>query len=275
MRIHVISAALLIAIAVLGAGCTEENQPFPGGDHESVLRDAASGINNEMESVKVSIAENARVLEETGLTSTAGKEALRQTLLRHPWMESILVISRDGVVVAAVPEDYADLVGRNLTYQVQTQRAVREQVPLMNEVFLTEEGFYGITQSYPIFGPEYLGYVSPAYQPDALIGRVIVPLTNGTPYDIWVTQTDGMVIYSTTPGEIGHNPLSDPDYRSPEHQEVFSRIVAEPSGSVEYAPRDQGREQNVTKEARWDTAGIDGIEWRVVIARDIDVVERR
>ncbi len=275
MRMHMIVAALLIAIVVLGAGCTEENRPFPEGDHESVLRDAASGINNEMESVKVSIAENARVLEETGLTSTAGKEALRQTLLRHSWVESILVISRDGVVVTAVPGNYADLVSRDLTYHLQTQQAVQEQVPLASQVFLTEEGFYGITQSYPVFGPEYLGYVSVAYRPDALIGRAIAPLANGTLYDVWVTQTDGAVIYDSTPEEIGRNLFSDPAYQSPGLQEAFSRITAEPSGSIEYLFWDRNWERNVTKEAIWDTAGIDGVEWRVVVTRNIDAEERQ
>lgn len=275
MRIHLIVAALLITIAVLGAGCTEEKEPPSLEDaRDAILRDAVSGINSELESVKSSIKEDARVFGETGLTSATGREALRQTLLRHPWMESILVISRGSVVVMAVPENYADLVGSDLNHHLPTQRAIREQTPLMNEVFLTGEGFYGITQSYPIFGPEYLGFVSPAYRPDALIGRVIVPLTNGMPYDVWVTQIDGMVIYDSTPEEIGKNLFSDPAYRSPGLQEAFSRIVAEPSGSVEYSFWDRSWERNVTKEARWDTAGIDGAIWRVVVTQNIGAEER-
>ncbi len=274
MRIHLITVALLIAIAVLGAGCTEKNRPIPEDAHDAILRDAVSGINSELESIKASIAEDARTLGEAGLTSTAGKEALRQTLLQNPWMESILVISRDGIVVAAVPGNYADLVGMNFTHHLPTQRAIQEQVPLTNEVFLTGEGFYGITQSYPIFGPDYLGFVSPAYRPDALIGRVAIPLMNGTPYDIWVTQIDGTEIYDTTPEEIGKNLFSDPAYRFPGLQKAFSRIVAEPSGSVEYSFRDRNWERNVTKEARWGTAGIDGAVWRVVVTRNIGAEER-
>jgi hypothetical protein len=269
MRVYAI-IALLLTIAVLGAGCTGEAQPLAQVTHDSVLSDAVSGINDELEAINTSVGENARVLGETNLTSAAGKESLRQTLLKYPWAESSLVISRDGIVVMAVPENYGEILNKNLSYQPQVQRANREQVPIVSEVFYLEEGFNGISQSYPIFGAEYLGYTDITYRPDILIGRVVAPLINGTPYDAWATQTDGLVIYDTTPEEIGKNLFSDPVYQSPGLQEAFAHITSEPSGTVEYTFYDLNWERNVTKEARWDTAGIGGAEWRIVITRSLD-----
>ncbi|MDN7024565.1 sodium:calcium antiporter [Methanoculleus sp. FWC-SCC1] len=274
MRVHA-TFALLLVIAVLGAGCTGDERPSPQTSQESVIRDAVSGINDELESVEAAVGENARVLGESGLTGAAGREALKQTLLEYPWAESSLVIAKDGVVVMAVPENYGEIVGRDLSYQPQVQRANREQVPIVSEVFPLEEGFSGISQSYPIFGTEYLGYTDITYRPDILIGRVIAPIINGTPYDAWATQTDGRVIYDTTPEEIGKNLFSDPVYQSPGLQEAFTRIVSEPSGSIEYSFYDLNWERNVTKEAVWDTAGIDGAEWRIVITRSLDAGERQ
>ncbi len=60
---------------VLGAGCTEDGRPSPEITQESVLSDAVSGINDELESLRISVGENARVLKETGLTGAAGREA--------------------------------------------------------------------------------------------------------------------------------------------------------------------------------------------------------
>jgi len=273
MRTSTFIAALFIVIAVFGVGCTEESQPSLQETRDLVLRDAIAGINGELESVKASIGEDARVLGETGLSSTAGKEAMRQTLLEYPWAESYLVISKDGIVVTALPENYIGLVETDFSFQPQVQRAVREQAPLTSEVFNMEEGFHGITQSYPVFGTDYQGFVSIAYRPEALIDRVVAPLTNGTQYDVWVAQTDGRVIYDTTPEEIGKNLFSDPAYQSPALQEVFSRIAAEPSGSLEYSFWNRNWVRNVTKEAVWDTAGIDGAEWRVVVTRSLDMGE--
>jgi hypothetical protein len=269
MRIPAYIAALLITVAVLGAGCTEENRPPVGEDGEAVLLEAVAGINGELASVRASAGESARVLGEAGLTSAAGKEAVQQAMLNHPYTESTLVVTNDGIVAMAVPDNYADTVESDISSHPETARAVREQVPLVSEVFPLKEGYAGVAQSHPIFGKggEYLGFVSIAYRPDALIGRMVAPLTNATPYDIWVTQTDGRVIYDTTPEEIGKNLFSDPAYQSPTLQRVFSRIVTEPSGSLEYSFWDRNWERNVTKEAVWGTAGIDGAEWRVVVTR--------
>ncbi|WP_332448582.1 cache domain-containing protein [Methanoculleus sp.] len=270
MRILFIIVALVVAVAVCGAGCTGENQPPPEERAESVLQEAVTGINSELVSVRASAGESARVLGEAGLTSAAGREAVRQAMLDHPHTESTLVVTKDGIVAMAVPENYAGLVNTSLLSQPQTERVLRGQAPLTSEVFHLEEGFSGITQSYPVFGPDYLGYVSIAYRPDTLIERVVAPLTNSTPYDVWVMQTDGVVIYDTTPEEIGKNLFSDPAYQSPELQEAFSRIAAEPSGSLVYSFWDTDWARNVTKEANWDTAGIDGAEWRVVVTRSTD-----
>ncbi len=273
MRIRVIIAALLITAVVLVAGCTEEIPPPPDdGAGESILQETITGINSELEAIRASIGESARVLGETGLASAEGEEAVRQAMLNHPYTESTLVVTKEGIVTMAVPEDYAGTIGSDISSHLATERSVREQIPLVSEVFPLAEGYAGVAQSYPIFedGGEYMGFVSTAYPPDAFIDPVVTPLMRGTPYDIWVTQTDGMVIYDTTPGEIGRNLFSDPVYQSPELQEVFSRIAAEPSGSLEYSFWDRDWERTVTKEAVWGTAGIDTAEWRVVVTRDID-----
>ncbi len=275
MRIPACIAIFLVAVVVLGAGCVGESQPPPEEAERSVLLEAVAGINGELESINASIGESARVLGKTGLTSAAGKEAVQRAMLSHPYTESTLVATKEGIVTMAVPETYASTVGSDISSHAETERSVQKQVPLVSEVFFLAEGYAGVAQSYPISGAggEYIGFVSVAYRPDALIGRVIVPLINGTPYDIWVAQTDGLVIYDTTPEEIGRNLFTDPVYQAPGLQEAFSRIVAEPSGSLEYSFWDRNWDRNVTKEAIWDTAGISGTEWRVVATRSADAGE--
>lgn len=275
MRTPACIAILLVAVVVLGAGCVGESQPPPEEAERSVLLEAVAGINGELESINASIGESARVLGETGLRSAAGKEAVQRAMLNHPYTESTLVATKEGIVTMAVPESYAGTVGSDISSHAETERSVQKQVPLVSEVFPLAEGYAGVAQSYPIFGAggEYIGFVSVAYRSDALIGRAIVPLINGTPYDIWVTQTDGLVVYDTTPEEIGRNLFADPVYQAPGLQEAFSRIVAEPSGSLEYSFWERNWERNVTKKAIWDTAGISGTEWRVVATQSADAGE--
>ena len=201
MRIPAFFATLFIIAMVIGTGCTGEARPSSGGE---VLQEAVTGIDDELTEVRVSMGESARVLGETGLTSTTGKEAVRQAMLNHPYAESTLVVTKDSIVVMAVPDDYAGTVGSDISSHLETGRSIREQVPLVSEVFPLAEGYAGVAQSYPIFGEdgEYLGFASIAYRPDTLIGRVVAPLVDGTPYEIRVIQTDGRVIYDMVPEEI-------------------------------------------------------------------------
>jgi len=254
----------LLAAVALGAGCTGQETEM-----ETMADTLAASIDAGLEDLRAGIGGNARALATTGLTGPDAQQVLAHTLLEHPWAISSLVISPEGVVLTAVPDNYAGIVGEDLGWQPQVQAANTEQVPIVSDVFMMAEGFAGISQSYPIVSPsgEYLGYTDITYTPEAFIGRQIRPLVTGSTYDVWVAQTDGTVIYDTTEEEIGRNLFTDPAYDDPALQEIFRRIVDEPSGSGVYTFWDENWGRTVTKTAVWETAGIDGADWRVVVTR--------
>jgi hypothetical protein len=268
---HVAVIFFLIAASVSLAGCTG-TAPVPDpkiAEMKGVAKQLTVSINNELGNLKAGIRNNSLALSTVGLAGRNAEAVLAENLMRHPWAVSSVVISRDGIVMTAVPINYAGMVGKNLSWQPQVQKANAERVPVVSGVFLMEEGFTGISQSYPVFSPsgEYLGYTDITYAPDILLGRQIEPVTSGTDYDVWVVQLDGTEIYDTTKEEIGKNILSDPVYADPLLQEVTTRIVKEPSGTTKYTFWDREWNRNITKTAVWDTAGIDGAAWRVVVTR--------
>jgi hypothetical protein len=224
-------------------------------------------INNDLGNLKAGIQNNSRALSTDGLAGPGAEAVLAENLMRHPWAVSSLVISRDGIVTTAVPQNYAGMVGKNLSWQPQVQKANAERVPIVSGVFKMDEGFTGISQSYPVFSAsgEYLGYTDITYAADVFLGRHIEPVIQKTGYDVWVVQLDGIEVYDTTKEEIGKNIVTDPVYADPVLQEVVSRIIKEPSGTTEYVFWDKEWNRNVTKTAVWDTAGIDGATWRVVV----------
>lgn len=236
---------------------------------ETMADTLAASIDAGLEGLRADIGENARALATTGLTGPEAEQVLAHTLRQHPWAISSLVISPEGVVLTAVPANFAGIVGEDLGWQPQVQTAHSLQAPIVSDVFMMAEGFAGISQSYPIFSPsgEYLGYTDITYTPGAFIERQIRPMVTGTGYDVWVAQTDGTVIYDTNVEEIGRNLFTDPACDDPAMQEIFGRIVAEPAGAGVYTFRDENWDKTVTKAAVWTTAGIDGAEWRVVITR--------
>lgn len=260
---------IILGIAIVSAGCLSPHPPGPatptGAD--TTLSLAIGAINAELEAVRDANLASAAQLSRTGLSGPAAEAVLGQKLAAIPWALSSVTISPEGIIVAAVPSHYHEIVGKDVNYQEPVQEALAMKVPRVSDVFPMEEGFSGISQSAPVFSVNgsYLGYTDVTYQPDTLIGRALAPVVEGTAYDIWVTQVDGLVIYDTTEEEIGKNIFTDPAYQSPGLQAFFSRVVAEPSGTGVYRFWDRDWDRVITKEASWGTAGIDGAVWRVVL----------
>jgi len=267
---HVAVILFILAASVSLAGCTGTvTDPKVAGMKE-VAGQLTVSINNGLGDLKAGIRNNSLTLSTAGLSGPGAEKALAENLLRHPWAVSSVIISRDGIVTTAVPRNYAGMAGKNLGWQPQVQEANTKRVPLVSGVFRMEEGFTGISQSYPVFSAsgEYLGYTDITYAPDVFLGRYIEPVILSTGYDVWVVQLDGTEIYDTSKEEIGKNILSDPVYSDPALQEIVSRIIKEPSGSGQYTFQDRNWNRNVTKTAAWDTAGIDGAAWRVVVTSE-------
>lgn len=273
----VLGIFLILTALVVMTGCTAPAADMQNAGMEAVADTVAASINTGLGDLKDGIRNNSLALSETNLTGREAEAILAKNLLRHPWAISSLIISKEGIVLAAAPENYAGIVGEDLSWQSQVLDANTKRVPIISGVFLMAEGFTGVSQSYPVFSPsaEYLGYTDITYTPDVFLGRQILPIINGTPYDVWVTQVDGTVIYDTTKEEIGKNLFTDPAYADPALQEIFLRIVQEPAGAGTYTFWDRDWNQNVTKTVVWETAGIDGTSWRVVVTSSADDNDRK
>ncbi|MBN2735248.1 MAG: cache domain-containing protein [Methanomicrobiaceae archaeon] len=269
-------SVLILAAFVIFSGCTSQNgvsqtkQTDETRIHmESVADEITLSVNEGLKEINSGLSKNAEALTKTGLSGDAAEKTLSENLLNYPWALSSLVISKDGVVVTAAPKNYANIIGEDLSWQSQVQTANTEQKPIVSDVFTMAEGFRGISQSYPVFSEsgEYIGYTDITYKPEAFLGRLVKPAIADLPYDAWVAQTDGTIIFDVKEEEIGNNLLKDLMYSDPDLQAVLKRILSEESGTAEYIFSDKDWKENVTKKAVWSTAGINGAEWRVVITR--------
>lgn len=264
---HVAVILFIIAASISLAGCTTTVTDPKITDMKVVAKNLTISINNDLSDLKTGIQNNSRTLSTAGLAGPGAEAVLAENLMHHPWAVSSVIISRDGIVTTAVPRNHAGMVGSNLSWQPAVKKANTERVPVVSGVFRMEEGFTGISQSYPVFSPsgEYLGYTDITYTADGFLGRQIEPVIRSTGYDVWVVQLDGTEIFDTTKEEIGKNILSDSIYADPVLQDVIRQIIKEPSGTTNYVFWDKEWNRNVTKTAVWDTAGIDGATWRVVV----------
>ncbi|WFN36934.1 cache domain-containing protein [Methanomicrobium antiquum] len=273
----VLSAVFILAVFAVFSGCTGQDLSMDVSDSKTknaveddmkaVSEEISSSINKGLIDLRSGILNNSKTLTETGLTGDVAEKALLKNLLNFPWAFSSLVISDEGVVLTAVPKNYAETVGMNLSWQKEVLTANEKKTPIVSDVFEMAEGFTGISQSAPVFSPSgrYVGYTDITYSPYEFILRQVKPAVGKKPYDVWVSQADGTLIYDTKEEEVGNNLLTDEIYNNSTLQSVLKRILSEETGVCEYTFSDRDWKEEVSKTAVWTTAGIDGAEWRVVV----------
>lgn len=197
---------------------------------------------------------------------------LNDKIRSTPSTISSLVIDPDGRVVAAAPRIFEDIVGDDISDQEIVRYANEVQHPVVSEVFLMKEGFYGISQSYPIFDEngDYLGYTDITYRPEVFLRQFIIPVVEENPYDIMIMQTDGLLVYESDEEEIGKNALTDPLYSDPQVHQAALDMTANRSGIVTYQFWNHKWDKTITRQAVWDTLTFDDQEWRIVVIRDLN-----
>ena len=267
-----------VFLCLLSAGCTthsDEPADTPeDAEMSALLEKATTDVSAGLSILQKSNAESADKLSKTGIEGDAAGNVLQEKLSgASPYVISSLVIDSEGIVTAAAPAHYETIVGTNLGYQPEVQYANKVKEPVLSDLFLLEEGFAGISLSYPIFSGDgtYLGYTDLTFRPEIFLRQYFRPLTEETGYEFMVLQTDGTILYETNEEEVGKNALTDPLYQPTEIPKLAETMVAESSGRGEYTFWDMDWKREVARELYWSTVTFDGTEWRVAVIRDIEI----
>lgn len=270
---------LLLLLLIQIGSCADENTSFSSLDQNFTpppeMYSALGMISNEIDTELADIREqnrmSAQALQNTGLSGADAISVLLSKLGNVTYGHSSLIISPDNVVTAAAPGRYADLIGHDLSYQPETRFANARQEPVISNMFYLEEGFYGISISYPIFSEQgdYLGYTDVTIRPEEFFRPLLGSFTEQNGYDVLILQTDGMTVYETNEEEIGRNVLTDPLYDTPDMQNVSHAIMDDEKGAIRYTFWDQQWNRQVPREMIWETLSLDNQDWRIGIVRNL------
>jgi hypothetical protein len=152
----------------------------------------------------------------------------------------------------------------------------KTQKPVMSGSFRSVEGPDAVVIHHPVFSPDrrFKGSVSALFAPEYLLGSIIGPVASNLPVDIFLMQTDGLMIYDVDPKQIGLNVFQDPLYRPfPELLALARKVASANEGTGVYRFYRKDSETPVTKVAYWRTAALHGAMWRLVITCAEDSME--
>lgn len=245
---------------------------YQPADMAAALDILTKEISDELAQIRMENEKSAESLARTGISGEEATAVLSAKLDNITYGHSSLIISPENVITAAAPSQYSGLIGSDLKHQSETRFANEQQSPVISDIFYLEEGFYGISISYPVFSQDetYLGYTDVTIRPEEFLRSIIVPFTEQTGDEVFIFEPDGMTVYETNEVEIGKNVLTDPLYDTPEMQNVSSAVIDNQEGIIEYTFWDRYWSKQVPRRAVWKTLLQDNQEWRIGIVRNLD-----
>ena len=178
---------------------------------------------------------------------------------------------------APEPEGFKEFEGADISAQAHWNKLIKTGKPVLSGSFRSVQGAAAVAFHYPVFssGNRLAGSVSALFAPEKLLTGIIEPVTANLPVDIFLMQTDGLMIHDMDADQIGRNVFHDPLYQPfPELLALAQKVAVTKKGTGEYRFYQEGSGEPVSKVAYWKTAGKLGTEWRLVITCAKDRIEK-
>jgi hypothetical protein len=279
---------LIVLAAAIGAGCT--NTPAPGETPAptrtvpptqatlpapatlapaDALDAVVSGVQGSLDRLDRNTADAAAALGPTDMAGNETRAVLRNLSRVSPAAIDATAVSKDGVMLTVEPAEYRSAEGADISDQEQMRRLRTTQKPVMSGVFPTVEGVNATDLEHPVFAPDgrFNGSASLLFNPTVLLTIAVEEALEGRTAEIFVMDTDGLILYDRDAAEIGKYTFSDPLYAgNAELLALAERMRTEPEGTGSYTFAAEGSPAPVRKEIVWGSAGLHGTGWRVVAA---------
>jgi basic membrane protein A and related proteins len=246
-------------------------------DLQDVLSRLQSEITAVLNKLDGDIKLSAQALYGKDLKSDQARNALKKLYEANPYVIDCETVSNSGMMVAVEPTAHRTSEGADISAQVHMVKLFKTHKPVLSGSFRSVEGPQAVVIHHPIFSPDhrFAGSVSALFAPEYLVSSIIGPVASNRPVDIFLMQTDGLVIYDVDTKQIGLNVFTDPLYQPfPELIALARKMAATNNGTGSYRFYQKGAEAPLTKVAYWRTIALHGVKWRLVITCATDSIEK-
>jgi len=270
---------MLLIGAVLGmtaVGCSSKHEQPPPPTSQMPSMDELAALND----INVSLISRFIVFDQT--LDLAAKQQANYNFQGPMAAESIRFLAGSGTSIRAAGA--ADLNGKiiilsqpsipaaEMGFLAQDLKGATSQLRsgmrVLSPAHRNDAGAMLTTYMVPVKGPDQIviGSVFIQFAADEVLRRIVLPEINGLTVNVWVMQTDGMIIYDSTAEEIGLNVLTqEPFIRYPTLVECAKVIIIQPAGTGRYTFLTKGSRQPQAKTAQWTTFSKGGRQWRLIL----------
>ncbi len=272
---------IMVCALLLGAGCLQAQEtggsagPTPPTGHaamQNALGNVTGGIQSTLDRLDSTLSLASRTLGTTGISGAGADEVLSGVANSHPAIINVITYDQNGTVVAAEPDSAKILIGQNLRKYDIVKKTLATRQPQMSDLLSLAEGGDGAVLAHPVFSPgkQFLGVVSSGISPYALVTPIANQVMENTPYTYMVAQTNGRILYDPDPQEVGKETFNETLFADfPGIIELARHYSGNRTGYDTYSFYSSGFGKVVSKETFWDTVGLHGTEWRVLVISEV------
>lgn len=225
-------------------------------------------LKQSINTIDVSLSTSIKEADDNLKNESEIRELLQVLTEENPDIVEAGFVTKKGILAYIEPAVYRNFENEDISRQKHVIALRKDPKPVFSGGFMSVEGFLCVDLAHPVFDAagELLGSVSVLIRPELLIEPLLEKSRIPEDYELWIMQTDGLMIYDKDPEEIGRMLFSDPAYAKFESLlDLGKEMAAKPEGEGSYIFLAHGSTEKTIKEVIWKTIRIQDREWRVVL----------
>ncbi len=245
------------------------------------LQDLLSGLHSEVNTalgkLDGDVKRSAQALNGRDLKGDSARDVLKKLYDANSYIIDCETVSNSGIMLVVEPPAHRTSEGADISKQAHMVKLFKTHKPVMSGSFRSVEGPQAVVIHYPVFssGHRFEGSVAALFAPEHLLSSIIGPVASNLPVDIFLMQTDGLVIYDVDVTQIGRNVFTDPLYQPfPDLIDLAKKVADTNDGTGVFRFYQMGGKTPVTHVAYWRTVKLHGATWRLVITCAKDHIEK-
>jgi basic membrane protein A and related proteins len=244
---------------------------------QALLLRVQSEITSALNKLDNDLKQCAQALADKDLKSDFARNLLKKLYRDNPYIIDCETVSHEGIMAAVEPSEHRSSEGTDISQQVHMVKLFKTHQPVLSDSFRSVEGPQAVVIHHPIFSTnhQFRGSVAALFAPEYLLSGIIGPVASNLPVDIFLMQTDTLIIYDVDAAQIGLNVVTDPLYQPfPELIALAQKMASDSEGTGGYSFYLKGGIVPVTKIVYWRSVGLYGTAWRLAIACAKDNIEK-
>ena len=268
--------AKIIAGEVTVPQTTRHKTLLSRDDLQVILERTQSEIGAVLEKVDADLKQSARDLSGRDLKGSEARTVLKKLYTANPYIIDCETVNNKGIMVAVEPPAHRTSEGADISKQAHMVKLFKTHRPVLSGSFRSVEGPQAVVIHHPVLsvGRRFDGSVSALFAPEYLLAGIIGPIQANLPVEIFLMQTDGLIIYDADAKQIGRNAFTDPLYQPfPAVIALARKMAAAPDGKDTYDFYRKVGEAPIAKVIYWRKVSLHGTAWRLAITCAKDSLE--